>query len=64
MKNYSDMTIWELQAERTKIENELSRRLLGDIRVTISPNGVCNCGAIRRGELTGSWQCPVHGQQF
>lgn len=23
----------------------------------------CNCGAYR-GQLTGGWQCPVHGQQW
>ena len=24
----------------------------------------CNCGGYRRGQLTGGWICPIHGQQF
>ncbi len=31
---------------------------------TVSASAVCNCGAHRRGELTGGWQCPIHGLQL
>jgi hypothetical protein len=24
----------------------------------------CNCSRYRKGELTGGWQCPIHGQQW
>lgn len=36
------------------------------IRAQDSPQHqpVCNCSKYRRGQLTGGWQCPVHGQQF
>ena len=35
-----------------------------DVFQPVQMQPVCNCGFHRRGELTGGWQCPVHGQQW
>jgi hypothetical protein len=53
MKPYSDMTIWELQQERAKIDYELSSRFMHPhLCVTGASNPMCTCGAHRHGEIT------------
>jgi hypothetical protein len=60
---YEDMTVTQLQAEIAKMQSEISHRLCGDPRVSVTLP-VCNCGSHKRGERTGGWSCPMHGNQW
>ena len=60
---YEDMTVMQLQAEIAKMQSEIFRRLCGDPMTPVTLP-LCNCGSHRRGERTGGWYCPAHGNQL
>ena len=42
---------------------EVARDQMTGVAGGIYPSS-CNCAEHKRGEGTGGWTCPVHGQQF
>jgi len=57
---YEDMTIEQLQAEISRLQLELFRRVAGDQARGVTVGGCC-CHRYKTGESSGGWLCPVHG---
>ena len=64
------LVLWDdyaaLREKLAAAEKELEG-LRQTLRVNIPSSefqAMCNCGSHRRGELTGGWYCPIHGQQL
>lgn len=58
-------TIAEQAKEIERLRAELARfTAVAEYRQLQADWRQCVCGNYRKGELTGGWQCPVHGQQW